>query len=474
MTDATTRNTRQGTTEGSVSRSQLAEMLLSSGAVELRVQPPYFRFTSGIHSPVYTDNRVLIGKPLARTAVCDGFVDIVQRNGLTPDVVAGTATAGIPHAALLADRLGLPMVYVRGEAKEHGKQKRIEGSLPAGATVVLVEDLVSTAGSVVSAAEALRAAGAKVLHVLAIFSYGFTAAHDRLKTAELPFSALVTFDQLIDEAKRAGRLDGDSESLLRRWSHQPERWPDDAGARPDLAANRAPDPRLIVAADLPDRQAIMTLAQQVSDSAGFLKLNSAFITHGPALVTAVRQLGLAVFLDLKFHDIPNTMVNHVRAAADMGVSLLTIHAGGGRAMMRACSEALASRPADARPRLLAVTALTSLSDHDLAATGVPGGRGPQVSRLAQLARDSGVDGVVCSVAEAAQVRASCGPDFLIVTPGVRPADTAPNEHARVATPAEALAAGADHVVVGRPVYGADSPADAARAIVRQLRSEAQP
>jgi len=460
-----------------VDKAAIAKLLLSAGAVELRTSEPFFTFASGISSPVYTDNRLLISDPDARLTIRDAFAEKVRELELGPEVIAGTATAGIPHAAFLADGMSLPMVYVRGSAKGHGKQNRIEGRLAPGAKVLLVEDLISTGGSSVSAAEALRDAGAEVIHVLAIFSYGFDSARDAFENAGFPWSSLVTFDEVIELARDDGRISAEEMNLLGRWSRDPATWPGGGGgggggggAAEEKAVSSAEE-ALIVAADLPGRDEIEALAKQVSGAAGYLKLNSAFVAHGPELVAAVKALGLKVFLDLKFHDIPNTAANHCREAVRMGVGLLTVHASGGSGMMEACAAAVrdeASRRKCEAPKVLAVTALTSLSDEDLADAGVPGGRDAQVPRLAELARDAGVDGVVCSVAEAAAVRRACGGDFLIVTPGVRPAGAGADDHARSATPAEAVAAGADYIVVGRPVYGAGDPGGAAGDIAAEI------
>ena len=462
--------------------SAIAELLLSAGAVELRSEEPYFTFASGIRSPVYTDNRLLISDPDARRRIRDAFARRAAELGLAPDVIAGTATAGIPHAAFLAEKLSLPMVYVRGESKGHGKRNRIEGRLEPGAKVLLVEDLISTGGSSVSAAEALREAGAEVIHVLAIFSYGFDAADEKFAAAGFEHSSLVTFDEVVSSAELDGRLAPEQVELVRGWNRAPESWPDGEAAGGGGRGGEPPARReeaLIVAADLPERPAIEELAKRVAGVAGYLKLNSAFLAHGPQLVAAVRRLGLEVFLDLKFHDIPNTAANYAREAARMGVAFLTVHAGGGSAMIRACADALVeagersggsggSGGAGGRPKLLAVTALTSMSDDDLAEAGVSGGRDEQVVRLARLAGRSGADGVVCSVAEAAAVRSACGEAFLIVTPGVRPAGSATDDHARSATPADAVSAGADYIVVGRPVYRADDPAAAAGKIAAEF------
>lgn len=440
--------------------TSLAETMLSLGAIEIRVRPPYFTFASGLSSPVYTDNRLLISDVGAREWVCTALSREVDRLGLEPDVVAGTATAGIPHAALLADRLGLPLVYVRGAAKGHGKGNRIEGRLASGQQVLLIEDLISTGGSSLSAARALTEAGARVAHVLAIFSYGFAQAAHQFGVEGIPLTALLTFEQVLDHLAGQGTLSRSDATALLSWREAPESWG---------VASRDPEEALAVAADVPDRQAVLALADQVAAQAAYIKLNSAFIAHGPDLLAELHKRGLKTFLDLKFHDIPNTAANHVRTAASMGVSLLTVHASGGAAMIQACAEALSKCPLP-RPRLLAVTALTSLDDAALAAAGIDCGRQAQVSRLARLARDNGADGVVCSVDEAASVRANCGRDFMVVTPGVRPASTPADDHARCATPAAALRAGADLLVVGRPIYRATDPKAAAEAVVAEIRT----
>jgi orotidine-5'-phosphate decarboxylase len=179
--------------------------------------------------------------------------------------------------------------------------------------------------------------------------------------------------------------------------------------------------------------------------------------------------GLPVFLDLKFHDIPNTVADAVRAALALAPVMLTVHASGGAAMMRAAADAAEEAGAN-RPLVLGVTVLTSLGADDLAATGLAGPVPDQVMRLARLAQASGLDGVVCSAREVAALRAECGAAFKLVVPGIRPAGAAAGDQKRTATPAEAIAAGADYLVVGRPVTGADDPAQAARAIIDEIEA----
>ena len=193
-----------------------------------------------------------------------------------------------------------------------------------------------------------------------------------------------------------------------------------------------------------------------------------FTRHGPALVERVAARGHRVFLDLKLHDIPNTVGSAIASLAQLPVDLLTIHASGGSAMMRAAEEA--RRRGRPGLTLLAVTVLTSLDTPGLNETGVPGDASEQVLRLARLARRAGVGGLVCSPLELSALRREFGPETVLVTPGVRPAGTDANEQKRVLTPTEAARAGATHIVVGRPILNAGDPAAAARAILGELES----
>lgn len=218
-------------------------------------------------------------------------------------------------------------------------------------------------------------------------------------------------------------------------------------------------PRLIVALDYPQAAPALALAARLDPALCRLKVGKELFTAaGPALIETLQQRGHEVFLDLKFHDIPNTVAGAVRAAAGLGVWMVNVHASGGRRMLEAARAAVA---ASARPPLLiAVTVLTSLERADLAETGLDVEPATQVDRLAVLSRDCGLDGVVCSAQEAARLRALCGTDFRLVTPGIRPASSEAGDQRRTMTPAGALAAGADYLVIGRPVTGAPDPAAA--------------
>ncbi len=227
--------------------------------------------------------------------------------------------------------------------------------------------------------------------------------------------------------------------------------------------------RLCVALDGSDRSWIVSTARTLAGTAGWLKLGlEAFTAHGPALVAEMAAECGRVFLDIKLHDIPTTVRRAAANCAATGAAMLNVHAGGGRAMLEAAVEG-AQRGAQASPpKVLAVTLLTSLDRGSLDELGLPATADELVVRWARLARDAGLDGVVASAEEAAAIRRECGPAFLVVTPGIRPAWSAADDQRRVMTPAAALAAGADILVVGRPITGAPSPLDAARRALEEF------
>ncbi len=204
-------------------REQVAADLLEIGALVLRPDDP-FTWASGLRAPVYCDNRVTLAYPAIRARITAGLQELIGRSETVPDAVAGVATAGIPQAALVADRSGLPLAYVRASAKGHGRENRIEGRLAEGQYVVLIEDLISTGGSAVAAAEALRAEGIIPTAVLAIFSYGLDAATERFAEADLEQATLTDFETLLRVAERAATLDAAALATLRAWRADPEGW----------------------------------------------------------------------------------------------------------------------------------------------------------------------------------------------------------------------------------------------------------
>ena len=221
---------------------------------------------------------------------------------------------------------------------------------------------------------------------------------------------------------------------------------------------------------------IQSIAGGPKPAVGGIKLGlEFFLAHGApgvryAFPTPVRATGVGFFLDLKLHDIPNTVAGGIRAVVELAPTFITIHASGGRAMMKAAVEEAGAQAAKfnvPRPRLLGVTVLTSLDRSDLEATGVNADPSDQVVRLAALAHESGLDGVICSPLEIAALRKQCGPDFVLMVPGIRPVGSAANDQKRAMTPRQAVDLGATNLVVGRPIYQATDPRAAAEAIARE-------
>ena len=239
--------------------------------------------------------------------------------------------------------------------------------------------------------------------------------------------------------------------------------------------------RLIVALDVPNAPEARRIVAAIGDSAQIYKVGKQLFTaEGPQVVRDLVASGRDVFLDLKYHDIPNTVAGAVRQAAQLGVRMLTVHASGGLKMLRAAVEAAGgawpgsltrkrgSETRATQPLILAVTVLTSLNDEDLQEIGFSGRVADQALRLAALARTAGCDGVVTSAREVREIRRELGPGFAIVTPGIRPAGTAQQDQERAATPTEAITAGASHIVVGRPITASPDPAAAARRILDEI------
>ena len=232
-------------------------------------------------------------------------------------------------------------------------------------------------------------------------------------------------------------------------------------------STRTTDPRVIVALDFADLGPARELVRRLDPALCRLKVGKEMFTrYGPHFVEELVKAGFDVFLDLKFHDIPNTVAAACAAAADLGVWMINVHAAGGRKMMEAARERIAV--ASYRPLLIGVTVLTSMGEADIREIGYAGSPEDNVLRLAALAHGAGLDGVVCSPREAAVIRAAEGPGFLLVTPGVRPPSASADDQQRVMTPTDAIAAGADYLVVGRPVTRSPDPLGVLRDIKAQV------
>ncbi len=229
-------------------------------------------------------------------------------------------------------------------------------------------------------------------------------------------------------------------------------------------------PELIVALDFPHARALQTALPRLPPAATFGKVGlELFTAEGPRAVAPLAARGMRLFLDLKFHDIPRTVARAVQSASTLGASLMTVHACGGRDMLKAAAQAAGEAGAN-RPRLVAVTTLTSLSQADLADLGIARTLAEQALRLGEMALACGIDGLVTSVHEAADLRRRFGPDPILVTPGIRPAGADAGDQKRIATPAAAVQAGADYLVVGRPITEAPDPAAATLAVIAEIQA----
>jgi len=248
-----------------------------------------------------------------------------------------------------------------------------------------------------------------------------------------------------------------------------------SSAQDKLAKDRLTKDKLIVALDVSTPAEARRLVAELRQVVGTFKIGSQLFTiAGPELIKEIIGSGAQVFLDLKFHDIPHQVAGAARAVAQLRVSMFTVHASGGAEMMRRAVEAVAEVAETeriARPYILGVTVLTSVDSATLAQIGIASSPAESAQRLAKLAEDSGLDGVIASPRESLSIRNSTKPGFLIVTPGIRPAHANLNDQKRVSTPAEALSAGADYLVVGRPITGAVNPLEAAQMLLTEMENE---
>ena len=201
----------------------IAKILLESNAVTLNAAEP-FRFTSGILSPIYCDNRILISLPEKRSSIIDNFIKVIKESAVDLAVIAGTATAGIPHAAWIAHRMNLPMIYIRGESKAHGKKNTIEGILNKGDRTVIIEDLISTGSSSVQAVKAVKEKGGVVLGCYSIFTYQMKKAKEAFEDIKCPVFSLTNFSTLVKVAKKEGFISEQDEKIISEWNGSPQEW----------------------------------------------------------------------------------------------------------------------------------------------------------------------------------------------------------------------------------------------------------
>lgn len=201
----------------------IIKILLEIGAVSLNPKNP-FKYDSGILSPVYIDNRILISYPKERRLIRDLFIDALKASGEQFDLIAATATAGIPHAAWIADKLNLPMVFVRGKAKDHGKRNRVEGVVKAGQNTAVIEDLISTGESAIDTANAVRELGGKVNYIFAIITYGMAKAKENFENNNIKLVSLTTFEEVVTMAEKLGQITEKEKGIINEWTKDPPSW----------------------------------------------------------------------------------------------------------------------------------------------------------------------------------------------------------------------------------------------------------
>lgn len=202
---------------------KVAKILLELNAVTLSPKKPY-RYVSGLLSPVYTDCRVLMAYPQKRREIRDFYIEAIQKTGITPEVIGGTATAGIPHAAWVADKLNLPMVYVRGKAKDHGKENMMEGIINKGQKAIVIEDLISTGESAINSTKVVRAAGGEVLYVFSIITYGLQKAQQNFAENNLKLISLTTFKDVVEVAQKMDYINKEDIQIVLDWTSDPATW----------------------------------------------------------------------------------------------------------------------------------------------------------------------------------------------------------------------------------------------------------
>ncbi|MBS3128450.1 orotidine-5'-phosphate decarboxylase [Candidatus Woesearchaeota archaeon] len=452
---------------------EIARILLEKEAVTLNTTHPY-TYASGIRGPIYCDNRKLIAHPTAREFICKAFLEKIKNSDF--DVIAGTATAGIPWASFLAQHLQKPLAYVRSEKKAHGKGNQIEGAEVQGKKVIIIEDLISTGGSSITTLEACRNAGAIVCGIYAIFSYDFPDTQKEFQKNQCTLITLTTFSVLLQVAKENKNITPEQEKILLAWNKDPVSW----GAQYSPLKNESPltekeqKAKNLVCLALDDLHSLDDVKKQIqslSPYVGMFKIGKELFTRfGTEVVKLCKEQNKNLFLDLKFHDIPNTVRLAVKAATELGVDLITLHSSGGKEMMKAAVQGRKEANLAKKPKLIAVTVLTSIDEQTLhQELKIPEEINSYILHLMFLAKESGMDGVVCSAADLVFLKDNLPHDLFFVTPGIQgPYTTVGSDQKRILTPGKAIQAGASLLVIGRAITASPNPEQAAKEILQDI------
>lgn len=452
---------------------KIAKAALEIHAIKLRPKNP-FTWASGFRMPIYNDNRMFLIHPKYRELILDAFKKLLQSERISFDIIAGTSTSGIPPATTLADSLGKPLIYVRDKPKSHGLKNQIEGidaeSDLQGKEVVLIEDLISTGGSSARAVQAIRNANGICKYCISIFNYGLGKANNAFEKLDEPceIKSLLTYDTLLEVAKQTKYIDIQQSEMLAEWRQDPFNWGEKHGfpkvIKMELTEKEKVAREMVCLPldGLETVEKVKARVEELSPVVGLFKIGKeTFTRFGPEIVKLVQDNGANVFLDLKYHDIPNTVKGAADAASKLGVYMFNIHASGGLEMMQAAVEGAkegAKKYKTKVPKITAVTILTSI-DNDILnhQLNVPGLLLDQVLKLAQLSQQAGLDGIVCSAADLQAIKDKLPKDFMFVTPGIKGPNTpAGSDQKRVFTPGNAVQDGSSILVIGRAITGHES------------------
>lgn len=441
--------------------------------------------------PIYNDNRMFLTHPNYRELILNAFKELLKSEGISFDIIAGTSTSGIPPATSLADSLGKPLIYVRDKPKGHGLRNQIEGidaeSDLQGKEVILIEDLISTGGSSAKAVQAIRDANGICKYCISIFSYGLGKANNAFEKLDehCEVRSLLTYDTLLKVAKETNYVDGEQAEMLAEWRQDPFGWGEKHGFPKVIKielTEKEKAAREMVCLPLDGLNTIEKVkarVEELSPVVGLFKIGKeTFTRFGPEIVKLVQENGANVFLDLKYHDIPNTVKGAADAATKLGVYMFNIHASGGLEMMQAAvtgAKEGALKYGTKMPKITAVTILTSIDNNILnQQLNIPGVLSDQVLKLAQLSQQAGLDGIVCSAADLQAIKNRLPEDFMFVTPGIKGPNTpAGADQKRVFTPGNAVQDGSSILVIGRAITGHDTSEERVKAAYEVLQDMAE-
>ncbi len=477
---------------------QIGESSLRIRSIKLNPQKP-FMWASNFWMPIYNDNRMRLKYADLRAMTAEAFIAMMQKEGITADFIAGTSTAGISPGTTLADRLGLPFVYIREKPKEHGLRNQIEGLDSdedfGGKRVLVIEDLISTGGSSAKAVQAARQANGKVDYCFSIFNYGLEDAV-RMFEGKIPFDkdgatlrppcqvrSLLTYDQLLEIALQTKYINEEQAAMLRAWRADPFEWGrkhgwhwlrGDAVAQLDEKEELARQ-RVCLALDVPTVRDALAYADGFSDVVGSFKvgktLHAAACNEGIPIIQRIHESGGKVFLDLKLHDTPDQVYSAAQQCTVPGVYMFNVHIAGGEKMcreaVRGAKEAATARGIPA-PKVIGVTVLTSLDDSDLEKEGLGVKYDDLVMRRTELAREWGLDGIVCAASKAGELEKRFG-KWLYATPGIKYAGIQNVGQKQLDTPDGAVQACSSSVlVIGSAITKAQDKRGTAREILKVM------